>query len=1113
MATGSIDYAALAKQYGATGSTAATPVDYDALAKQYGATSSTAPKPQATTPPSSYVFADKWNPQTQQWEPTQPLTKEDQQQIVQSQPPAERFARSFNKAITGAEDPASFWENLKGQAHSMAQNVLQHPENLLNPVDPTGTAQQMMAAMYQGMKQTWERAQQEITKGNITSKEGLLNYVNGFIHAAESGVPGVGPMLSDADKELAAGNIAGAAGTVTGAAAPFVAGGIGEAAGEGTGQVVNQPMPAGTAPMTVGQSGAPTVISSGGTSQLPATVVRGAGKVVGGVAPGILRKPIEAGFNYLADKLAPEASVPTVSIPPDAWSNSAFARQGAVEGTPTGAVTPVQAPADPWAAELARQRASRPQGTFSPQARTTGPVPGTPTEQVGSATATRTVPIGSAVAGEVQPSIAASPDEVARGVGYRDAAQARKRMGDALWNKVYDSISNEPGKTVVKEAPAPKVNTAKPVAAMQGGESIGGNYGKEVQVKTPTGSMPATYKLVEADSLVPSHNAETFAKNPQYPEGVQERQYQTSKEAQNRVIQQAQNYDPAYTVNTNPDAVNGPPIVTKDGIVLGGNSRAMATQRLYSRNGGESYREAIKSQAEQFGLSPEAVDGFSKPILVREVPTPATVEDARRIGSELNKSMTGALGVSEKAVTAGKSIKPETIQSIAGMIEDAGSDASIRDVLRERGKDILNMLVKDGAITERERPQFVDTALGGLSEEGKTFVERALRGHIVDDPVLMDATPKSIIGKLDGSLADITSFANRADEYNILPLLREALAEHADMAQRGTDLETHLAQSAMFGPGRNPAVDAIVRKLAEKPSAVKAAFNQYAKDANYDKQGQGMLLLGEQPSAVKAFNEAFGTKFSEDQYHNLLEESLGAEHHLAGELNVSIQPSANRNTNAGISRGPVKAAGVVGSSSGAEAPSAAAPASTPSDVIDSAIPPTGKTKGLNQRTKAEVDFYVQRGNVQAAKQAIQKGAESAKTMQPGSAADRLDDQAILQENREDLEKQYAAGRLEEGRQQAAGNSMYHTKVAGEKSRGEQFAVRFSRYPLPSASMEANKMLGYDPNARPQPYKVEPQEAEFEPWGNLPADADLTAILQKSIEKAKAAKVKRPQAQK
>src|SRR5207245_9532298 len=114
-----------------------------------------------------------------------------------------------------------------------------------------------------------------------------------------------------------------------------------------------------------------------------------------------------------------------------------------------------------------------------------------------------------------------------------------------------------------------------------------------------------------------SGNAETFAPNPSYPPGVQERAYHTSKEAQARVIQQAQNYDPRYTVNTNPDAVNGPPIVTPDGTVLSGNSRTMSTQRLYERGQGDTYRDYLRKNAQQFGLDPKAIDKIEKPVLVR----------------------------------------------------------------------------------------------------------------------------------------------------------------------------------------------------------------------------------------------------------------------------------------------------------------------------------------------------------------------------------------------------------------------------------------------------------------------------------------------------------------
>jgi hypothetical protein len=294
--------------------------------------------------------------------------------------------------------------------------------------------------------------------------------------------------------------------------------------------------------------------------------------------------------------------------------------------------------------------------------------------------------------------------------------------------KGWDELLQQPQSGEVTQSPRASVSTARQPVALRSQQETPGVYGGESVVKTPTSDLPAKYKLVEAQDLTPSHNAETFAPNPSYPPGVQERAYHTSKEAQARVIQQAQNFDPRYVVNTNPDAVNGPPIVTPDGTVLGGNSRTMSTQRLYERGQGDAYREYLRKNASQFGLNPDAVDKMEKPILVREIPAPSDVEAARRLGSELNKNMTGALGTSERAVSAGRSITPQSLSAVSGMLDDMGSDTSIRDLLRERGRDVLSLLIRDGAITERERPQFIDTSTGGLSEEGKQFAERALLG-------------------------------------------------------------------------------------------------------------------------------------------------------------------------------------------------------------------------------------------------------------------------------------------------------------------------------------------------------------------------------------------------
>jgi hypothetical protein len=420
----------------------------------------------------------------------------------------------------------------------------------------------------------------------------------------------------------------------------------------------------------------------------------------------------------------------------------------------------------------------------------------------------------------------------------------------------------------------PRVEVSKGNAEYEAGERISGADGREAELLTPSGKLTARYRIVDASELQPSHDALTFAKNPAYPEGVQERAYHTSKEAQNRVIQQAQNYEPSYTINTNPDAVNGPPVITPDGTVLGGNSRAMSTQRLYKTGDANAYRDYLRKGAASFGLKPEDVDAVDNPVLVREVPAPETIEAARRLGSELNKSMTGALGVSERAVSAGKSITQESLAHVGNMLDELGDGATLRALMDKRGSELVRMLASDGVITERERPQFVDTANGGLSEEGKTFVERALLGSVVDDPVLMDSTPKSVLNKLEGSLADISSLGGRTDEYNLMPLLREALENHAEIARNGSTIELHLGQSAMFGPERNPAVDAMVRLLGEKPKEVRSKLRQFTQDAKMDVQGQGSLGMFETPTPVKAFNDAFGTHFTEDQYADYLREAL-----------------------------------------------------------------------------------------------------------------------------------------------------------------------------------------------------------------------------------------------
>lgn len=454
------------------------------------------------------------------------------------------------------------------------------------------------------------------------------------------------------------------------------------------------------------------------------------------------------------------------------------------------------------------------------------------------------------------------------------------------------------------EAGGPE-QTPEEVAPPQGrnapliqGERIAGQDGASAQLFTAGGKQyPVRYRVVDLGDLKTSHNAETFAKNPEYPEGIQERAYHSSKEAQNRVINQSQNFEPSFLLNNTPTAVDGPPIITPDGTVIGGNSRAMTLNRLAGRGAYDAFKQPLLDQAQQFGIDPEQVRDMRTPVLVREINPGGTVDDMRRVASDLNKPFTGEMSTSERAVSAGKSIRPESLQQIANMQNELGEGTSLRELMQKRPQQMLDILQRDGLITDRERPSMVDTERGELNEDGKNFVEKALIGSVVDDPDLMDRAPRSILNKLGGSLPDIAGLSARGDEYNITPLVREALREHVKAAQQRGPFEDYVAQGKMFG-GMSAPVEAIARALNGPVKNVRKAFTSFAQDARADVAGQNLMpgMTFEKPSAAGAFNHAFGTELTDPELRSALSAALAAEKTpAAGAASAEIRPNQRPN--------------------------------------------------------------------------------------------------------------------------------------------------------------------------------------------------------------------------
>ena len=348
MSTQAVDYAALAKQYGATNSQG--PVDYTALAQKFGATNSTTPEP------------------------------------------TERFARSFNKAITGAETPQQYVEQHQNdQGPSLGATAL--------GAAPLQQGWQMLKGAHQQMQQVWNRAVDDFSKGNVTSAQGLVNYLNAGIHAVESGVPVVGPMLAAADQQLGAGNLAGAAGTVAGAALPFAAGAAGAKAGAG----VPAEIPETAAVTTPGQVGAATrAVNQSGLRTMAGKAATAVSDVVDPNITGIFSPRlanIQRTLGRVGKALTPQEAA------------------GEATAAPTAAETAAGAPKPQPAAQASQE-----------------------------ATEAQQVP---------------SQDDVAVGLGFPGGAkQAQQRMGPQQWQSTYERVTAPESASVSTQATHPE--SAKP---------------------------------------------------------------------------------------------------------------------------------------------------------------------------------------------------------------------------------------------------------------------------------------------------------------------------------------------------------------------------------------------------------------------------------------------------------------------------------------------------------------------------------------------------------------------------------------------------------------------------------------------------------------------------
>jgi hypothetical protein len=409
----------------------------------------------------------------------------------------------------------------------------------------------------------------------------------------------------------------------------------------------------------------------------------------------------------------------------------------------------------------------------------------------------------------------------------------------------------------ISEPPSNDSNITQDQAQIKGARRV---KGAETAILGSGGEQKARYEVRDISEIIPSHDPENqFAKRSDYPDGVQERPYHSDAGEQQKVRGNALNLDSRYVVTNNPDVVNGPPVITEDGVVLGGNSRAMSIQLAYANNSerAAAYREAIASQAASFGLDAGAVSGMERPVLVRVVEGGDT-SDMGKLARLYNQSMMQGLQSKAEGVSKARLISQDTLALLAA---DMAEFDSLRDFLASASsKRFINALLRDGVLEQTQLSRLTENN-GRLNDAGKTLVENSLRGMIVPDYDILAAAPASTLNKLDRVIPALARMKARGEGWDMSGVVTAALRQIGKATAQGKKVEIFLGQVDLVetDPDKNrPAVQALALTFANATQKeVQARFEVMARDSEKQTKGQSLLVAMPENTPAQSFTSAF----------------------------------------------------------------------------------------------------------------------------------------------------------------------------------------------------------------------------------------------------------------
>ena len=439
---------------------------------------------------------------------------------------------------------------------------------------------------------------------------------------------------------------------------------------------------------------------------------------------------------------------------------------------------------------------------------------------------------------EKEAAIAAAQAEIDRVDAIQKALTAKKVEGTLAASKPEIADGEE-------------ANTAGSVAAekFQKASKVVGRKGSRTLADGT--KIKGTYMIVPAESLTASHDATNgYKKSEGFPvneEGrtINDRDYEHDKDAQDVTEQMSAKYDG--------QAVNQVPTVSDEGIVYDGNGRTMAGQLAAKKGTDKEYIEALKENAEAFGLTAEDVDKIEHPrvIFVPDERLPYDTETFARFNRNEKKSQSNT----QEAIANSKKLSAKDVGAIISEMESSGSLDSFFNNPKAIN-ELVKTLVEKGVIGQNEVAGLMDGDL--MSAKGREFVQNLLLGAVFkEDTLKMMGIEKGLKSKTLNAMRQIMDNA-KLGEYSLREEIDKAVQLLYEAKRKGYTVDGLLRQPEMFGESaseRYPIEVQIMAKALEgKVADFKEIMEAYNRNAQAYNTGE-VDMFGDKPTKEEFINE------------------------------------------------------------------------------------------------------------------------------------------------------------------------------------------------------------------------------------------------------------------